>query len=143
MPLKERRLKFFCGLCPNDGIQYAALVDQLLLRLKPAFDVGLLNLRETTEEHISSLSKQVADLSQSNRELIKLLDPVLTSVVHVGQLNPELQTVGGSKAKEAPLHVKPSSARQSLGNGGRASKVATPPKVTTPSPFEAVPVGDR
>lgn len=77
MPLRERKLKFFCGAraCMDVGDQHAALVERILNSLKPLFDATFTRLKETTESSISSLSQQVADLTESNKDLIKLLNP--------------------------------------------------------------------
>lgn len=75
MELKKRTLKFYCGSCDDSGLQIASLAEHILDSISPILDAKLKNVRDQTVTMITSLSKQVADLAASNKDLVGLFNP--------------------------------------------------------------------
>lgn len=150
MPLRERRLKFFCDVCVGEDNKHATLVEQILNCLKPIIDIGLMGIKETTETRINSLSQQVADLAESNKDLIRLLNPT-PAVVNASQRRRQHQhniehntsrhdSPPYQKANEsmgAPISQETSMPCRAAGNGSRR------PKVDVTAEFRATAVKDH
>lgn len=86
MGLNKRILRFYCQSCENLSDQYDSLIGRIIDSLRPVFDAGLKTVKEETQTLISSLSQQVTDLADTNRELIELLKPTPVEK-HVNQGN--------------------------------------------------------
>lgn len=147
MPLRERKLKFFCGSCINVGDQHATLVEQILDSLKPLFDATFTKLKEATKSQISALSQQVADLAESNKDLIRLLDPTpaIRNTIQSDSLpHPKVgKPIAAPLPKKAPiLHqsLNPRSRRSSANAAGeiKAAAVKNYVRGTAPTPEVAM-----
>lgn len=70
MELKKRTLKFYCGSCDDSDPQTPIMAEQILISIDPILDDKLKNVSERTKSLITSLSKQIVDLTASNNDCL-------------------------------------------------------------------------
>lgn len=75
MTLSKRLLRFHCQSCQGATSQSDSLVGKIVDNLRPIFDGELRAVRDECSGQFSSLRQQIADLTDTNKELIRLLNP--------------------------------------------------------------------
>lgn len=136
MELRKRTLRFYCGSCDDSESQTPTIVGQILDNINPILDAKLKKISEQNEVLINSLKQQVTALTASNKDLIKLLNPVVPGTS--GR-----EATRGSSEAERPLVKKQASVgRQTippeplLKVSHTGSKVSSPPKPRIEAPRE-------
>lgn len=71
MVLNKRVLKFYCPSCERADDHL--MVDKIVDSLRHIFDTELRAVKEENEANVSALSEQVANLIDSNKDLVRLL----------------------------------------------------------------------
>lgn len=99
--VSKRSLKFYCNFCESTKDLYPDLISLIIDRLKPVFQAELKDAREENESRFTSLSQQIADLVETNKDLIKIVSPI-PAVGHLNQVPHPRSKVNNSFSGSIP-----------------------------------------